>query len=380
MVENGLRIEPVTSRRELKDLIKFPFKLYRDSPYWVPPLISERMEHFSDHNPFFEHAEMQMFRARRDGQTVGTIAAIDDPTHEQVWGENIGFFGVFECIEDYAVAKALLDAASDWLAKRGREAMRGPANLNVNDEYGLLVDGFDGMPVIMMPYNWPYYADLLERYGMAKAKDIYAYKANIAGANPDMAELPERVLRVADLARDRYKVTMRHIDLKQIARETELLRPIYRAAWAKNWGALPVTDAEFDYLVKQLKQVADPELTYLAFIDDKPVGCFVALPDYCQVAKHLNGRLLPFGWAKYLWYKRKITGIRVPIMGVLEEHRLKGIEALFYKEGFGNAVRKGYKWAESSWILEDNYKVRRGIEMMGGHIYRTYRLYQKAVS
>ena len=378
MVE-PVRIEPVSNRRELKDVVMFPFRLYRDDPNWVPPLIGERMRHYDPgHNPFFQHAEMQLFRALRGGETVGTIAAIDDERHRQIWDENVGFFGLFEAVHDRDVAGALFEAASQWLAERGRETIRGPMNLNINDECGLLIEGYDGPPVLMMTYNPPYYRELLECHGFSKAKDIYAFKSIIADFGRDMEHLPKQISRVARIAQERYGVTMRHIDLRRLKEEVALIKPLHRGAWSKNWGAVPMTDAEFDYLADTLKPVVDPELTYLAFIDGKPIGCFLTVPDYCQVAQRLGGRLFPFGWAKYLWYKRKIAGIRVLIMGVLEEHRLKGVESLFYQEGCRIAVRKGYEWAELSWILEDNYKVIRGIEMMGGKRYRTYRFYERA--
>ncbi|MBC7256465.1 MAG: N-acetyltransferase [Chloroflexi bacterium] len=376
MAGSDVQIMPVSNKRELRDFIMFPFRLYRGDPNWVPPLISDRLKHFDPHhNPFFEHATAQYFRAVRDGETVGTIAAIADEMHPRIWGEPVGFFGAFEVIEDYDVAKALFDAARAWLAQKGREIMRGPMDLNINDECGLLIEGFDGPPVIMMTYNKRYYPDFLERYGFTKAKDLYAYKVDVASYGPNLEHIPERVTRVARVAQERYHVTMRPINMKDFDAEVERIKGIYRRAWAKNWGAIPMTDAEFAYLAQNLKTVVDPDLTYLAFIDDQPVGCFLALPDFCQVAKHLNGRLFPIGWIKYLWYRRKITGLRVIIMGVLEEHRLKGIESLFYQEGCRVAARKGYQWAEMSWILEDNYNVIRGIEGMGGVKYRTYRLY-----
>ncbi len=373
----AIHIEPVTTTADRKKVILFPFGLYRDHPYWVPPLIGERMRHYDPHhNPFFEHATMQMFRAVRDGQTVGTIAAIDDPRHREIWHDSVGFFGIFETVEEYEVAAALLTAAREWLAERGISTMRGPMNLNINDEVGLLIDGFDGRPVIMMPYNPPYYQTFLERYGLTKAKDVLAFKIDVARFGPNLENMPTQVKRVARLAQERYGIEMRHVDLKHLEDEVELVKPIYRQAWAKNWGAVPMTDAEFTYLAHSLKPVLDPDLTYLAFYQGEPIGAFLTVPDFNQVAVHLNGRLLPFGWLKFLWHKRRITGLRVLIMGVLEEHRLKGVEALFYQEGCRIAVSKGYEWAEMSWILEDNYKMIRGIEAMGGHAYRTYRVYE----
>jgi GNAT superfamily N-acetyltransferase len=376
MPPTDIRIEPVRTHRELEAFIMFPFGLYGKHPYWVPPLIGERFKHFDpQRNPFYQHAEVQLFRALRDGKTVGVIAAIDDPTHEQVWKEPVGFFGEFEVIEDYAVAAALFDAARQWLAARGRQIMRGPMNLNINEECALLIKGFDGMPVIMMTYNPPYYQTFVERYGFTKAKDLNAYYVDISGYGSNLEGLPAQVTRVARIARERYHVEIKHIEISKLAEVVEELKPIHRAAWNKNWGALPMTDAEYDYLAEQLAQVVDEDLTYIAYIDGKPVGCFLVLPDLNQVAYRLRGRLFPIGWLKFLWYRRKITGFRVLIMGVLEEHRLKGIDSLFYQEGCRVAVRKGYKWAEMSWILEDNYRVSRGIEMMGGKAYRTYRIY-----
>lgn len=371
-----IRVEPVTSRRELRAFIMFPFDLYRADKNWVPPLITDRFSHFDPkHNPFYQHADVQLFRALRDGRTVGTIAAIDDQAHPKVWNENVGFFGEFEVVDDYAVAEKLLTAARQWLAARGRAVMRGPMNLNINDECGLLIEGYDGQPVIMMTYNPPYYRAFLERYGLAKAKDLYAYKVDIAGYGPNLEHLPEQVVRVSNIARERYGVQMRNIRMDRLDEEVELIKPIHRQAWGRNWGAVPMTDEEYTYLVAHLRQVVDPELTYVGFVNGEPVGCFIAVPNYNEVAYHMRGRLFPVGWIKYLWYKRKIKGLRVLIMGVIEEQRLKGVEALFYAEGCRIGVRKGFEWAEMSWILEDNYRVRRGIENMGGEIYRRYRIY-----
>jgi len=372
----AVHIEPVTSKRALKGVVKFPFELYHGDPYWVPPLIGERIKHLDpNHNPFFEHADMQVFAAIRDGELVGTIAAIDDEMHPRIWNEPVGFFGLFEVIEDYDVAQQLFSAARRWLANRGRKIMRGPMNLNINDECGMLIEGFEGRPVIMMPYNKKYYPEFLERHGFRKAKDLYAYRVEVYEFGPKVKGLPERLSRLAQIAQDRYKVQIRPLDLRHISQELDLIKPIHRKAWSQNWGALPMTDAEYDYLAESLRQIVDPDMSYLAFIDGEPVGCFLVLPDYYEVLHHLNGHLFPVGWAKLLWYQRRIKGLRILIMGVLEEHRLKGVEALFYREACRVAYPKGYRWAEMSWILEDNYKVIRGIERMGGVKYRTYRIY-----
>ena len=379
MAAAEVRIEPVKNQQDLKAFIMFPFELYRSDPYWVPPLIGERLKHFDPHhNPFFEHAAVQLFRAVRAGKTVGTIAAIDDQLHPQVWNEPVGFFGEFEVIEDYDVAASLFSTARGWLSARGREIMRGPMNMNINEEVALLIDGFDGPPMIMMTYNPRYYQALIERYGMIKAKDLFAYKVAIGSYGPNLEKIPPQISRVARIAQERYGVKFRKVDIGHLDQEVEMLKPIHRQAWSRNWGAFPMSDAEYGQLVGQLRQVFDPEMSYLAFIDDKPVGVFIVLPDYNQVAAHLGGRLFPLGWLKFLWYRRKIDAVRVLIMGVLEEHRLKGIESLFYQEVCRVAVRKGIVWGEMSWILEDNYRVIRGIEAMGGKVYRRYRLYDVA--
>jgi GNAT superfamily N-acetyltransferase len=376
-----IQIRQATSIADIKKVARFPLSLYRGDPNYVPPLMGDRVKHLQpEHNPYFEHADMQLFLAERGGELVGTIAAIDDRLHRETWNESVGFFGVFETIEDDEVARGLLDAAGAWLAARGLQVMRGPMDLNINDVCGMLIDGFDGAPVIMMAYNKPYYPAMLDRYGFAKAKDIHAFDVKIYEFGPDVEGLPARLSRFAEIAQQRYHVRVRSLDMKHLASEVELLKPIYRKAWEKNWGAVPLTDHEFDYLLGELKSVVDGDLSYLAYIDDKVVGIFLSLPDVNQILPYAKGSLFPFGWAKLLAHQKEIDTLRVMLMGVLEEHRLKGIDALFYKMVSTAAYAKGYRHAEMSWILEDNYRVIRGIEGMGGHIYRTYRIYDKALT
>jgi len=375
-----VQVRPATTRADIKRVATFPLSLYHGDPNYVPPLIGDRIKHLSpQHNPYFEHAEMQMFLAERRGEVVGTIAAIADQLYQQVWDEPVGFFGVFETIEDDAVARALLDAAGGWLAARGLGVMRGPMNLNINDECGMLIEGLEGPPVVMMPYNKPYYPGMLERYGFAKAKDLLAFDVELNELGPNVEGLPARLSHFAEIARQRYHVQVRNIDMRHLKSDLELIKPVYRQAWAKNWGAVPLTDHEFDYLLGQLKPVVDADLSYLAFINQEPVGLFLCLPDVNQILPYAKGQLWPVGWAKLLLHQKEINRLRVLLMGVLEEHRLKGIEALFYKMACDAAYPKGYRHVEMSWILEDNYKVIRGIEGMGGKVYRTYRIYDKAI-
>ena len=355
----------------------FPFWLYRKhlkNEYWVPPLISERQEFFDPQaNPFYEHAEVELFLARRQsGQVVGTIAAVVNDNHNAVHEERTGFFGIFEVVEDYEVAEALLSTARDWVQKRGMDRLRGPMNLDVNAEIGLLVDGFDSPPVVMMTYNPPYYAELIQRFGFEKAMDLYAYTGHLQDI---VVRFPPKVKRVAEIAQKRYGVSVRKMEMRRFDEEVERIKQVYNNAWSKNWGAVPMTDPEIEHLALALKQIADPDLLFFAEIEGKPVGVSVALPDLCQPLLHMNGRLFPFGWVTFLRHRRKINAFRLLIMGVLEEHRLKGIEGLFYLETAKSALANGYEYLEGSWVLETNYEIRRGIEALGTHIYKTYRLY-----
>ncbi len=371
------RIRKVENQQDLMEFIRFPWRVYRDDPYWVPPLISERKAFLDPHkNPFFEHAEVELFLAQKDGETVGTIAAIINDNHNDFHEEKAGFFGLFEVIEDYAVAEGLLVTARDWVKAKGLDVIRGPLNMSINDECGLLIDGFDSSPVVMMTYNPRYYLDFIERFGFVKAKDLYAYLISTDIFNREVSKLPPKFLRVSEAARKRAGVRVRRVNMKDFDAEVEKAKAIYNSAWEKNWGAVPMTDAEFDHLAQGLKKFLDPDLLLVAEVDDRPVGVFVGLPDVNQPLLHVNGRLFPLGWIKYLWYRRKIDTFRAVIMGVIEEYREKGIDALMYVEAAKVAFRKGYRWCEMSWILEDNVMMNRILQRLGGEIYKTYRIYE----
>lgn len=240
MVAESIVIEPVSTRKQLREFVLFPFQVYRGDPNWVPPLISDRMAHFDPrHNPFYQHAAVQLFVARRNGRIVGTIAATDDEAHKATWNESVGFWGALEVLPDYEAAAALFDAARAWLAARGVETMRGPFDLNVNDEIGLLIEGRDSPPVVMMTYCPAYYQEFVERYGMVKAKDILAFKTAIYEFGPDVKGLPERLARFARIASERHRVTMRTIDFSRLDEEIELVKPIHRAAWSRTGARCP---------------------------------------------------------------------------------------------------------------------------------------------
>lgn len=391
----NLRVRQVESKGERNKLVKFPFRLYKGDPHWVPPLIGDRKKFLDpEHNPSFEYLEVAYFVAEAlvkpedqpaDAlpvggmeQIVGTIAAIVNPRHNEIHNDRVGFFGLFECINDYEVAEALLDAAAQWLRQHGLTAMRGPITFTQWDEYGCLVDGFDDSPRILMTYNMPYYPEFFETYGLEGAMDLYAYKWDLVEQFGGQVEnLPPKLLRVVEKLKARSNVTLRRVDMKHFEAEVQKVKAIYDAAWEHNWGAVPITDKEVDHAAAQLKQVIDPDLVLFAEVNDRVVGMALTLPDANLVLKKMGGHLFPFGIFKALWYQRKIEWLRVWALGVVPEYRKRGLDAVLYFETAKTALQKGYRYMEGSWILENNVDIRRVIENMGGRIYKTYRVYEK---
>ncbi|MCL6432253.1 MAG: N-acetyltransferase [Anaerolineae bacterium] len=368
---------PVETLRDRKAFVGFQYELYRHDPNWVPYLRSERME-FTDRQrcPFFEHGDVAFFRAVRRGRTIGTIAAIRNDRHNEFHGERTGFFGLFDVIEEYPVAEALFDAAREWVRTQGMDTLRGPMSYSTNEECGLLIDGFDMPPVVMMTYNPRYYPEFVERYGFRKARDLYAYRVRAAEIGEDGAGWPAKVRRAAEVAQRRYKVHVRKVNMRRLEKEIALAKQVYNDAWSRNWGFVPVTDAEFDHLARALKPFLDPDLVFIAEVDGHPVGVSVTLPDVNQAFIGVrDGRLFPVGWIRYLWGRRRINAARVIIMGVVKEYQLRGIDAIFYLRTLEEAWRKGYEWGEMSWILEDNFPMRQAAEALNGRIYKTYRVY-----
>jgi len=384
MADKSPTIERVETSQDIEDFIRFPFKLYRGDPNWVPFLLSERRKFLDPkHNPFFDHAEVALWLARRNGQVVGTVASHIDHLHNQFHDEKTGMFGFFETVDDYSVAEVLLSTARDWVQERGMASLRGPLSFSQNHECGLLIDGFDGPPVVMMTYNPRYYPGLYERFGLTKAMDLYAYVADLEQFRGDPNNLPGKLRRVTEKAKQRAGITTRPANMQDYDQEIQRAEWVYNQAWEKNWGFVPMTDAEIHKLAIDLKQVIDPNLAVIAEIDSQPVGVAVAIPDVNQVLKRLNGRLFPIGWISALWYARKITGTRLMIMGVVKEQRGRGIESLLIFEALKAAIQQGYRSLEMSWILETNDMMNRIMlnvgQPYGAHIYRTYRIYQMPV-
>ncbi|MFQ6016432.1 MAG: GNAT family N-acetyltransferase [Anaerolineae bacterium] len=383
VLQPDLQLKEVETRHELLEFITFPWRVYQDDPYWVPPLISERKAFLDPQkNPFFVHAEVALFLARRNGETVGTIAAIINDNHNTFHEEKAGFFGLFEVLDDYAVAEQLLARARDWVRGRGMEVIRGPMNMSTNDECGLLIDGFDSSPVVLMTYNPRYYVDFIERFGFVKAMDLYAYTLDTAVYERRADKLPAKLLRVAEMVRKKQKIHIRKVDFSHFDEEVARVKEVYNSAWEKNWGFVPLTDAEIDRLAANLKQFLDQDMVFFAEIEGRPVGFSLPLPDVNQPLRLAYPRPgEPELWTllKLVWHwkiRRRIDTLRIFALGVIEEYRGQGVDALLYVETARKAFEKGYVRAEMSWILENNVMMRRAIERLGGTIYKTYRIYE----
>jgi len=371
MASRDLNVWEVRNEKDLMAFIRFPWKIYQGDRYWVPPLIKDQFLRFSPNHPFLSHSEMILFMADKGGQTVGRIAGIIDHHYIKFHQENVGFFGFFESTPDPDVAEMLLSRVGGWLKEHGMEKMAGPINPSTNDECGLLVEGFDTSPCLMMPYNPHYYPSLLEGFGLKKAMDLYAYWLE------ESFFLDDRLLRITErLIKRNPQLRVRPINLRQFDEELKIVKEIYNDAWSRNWGFVPLTEEEIDDLGKNLKPLVVPDLVLFAYWGDEPIGFSVSLPDYNEVLKHLNGKVGLLGGLKFLYYSRKIKTIRVMLLGVKRAFQKKGVEGLLYLETFKRGIKKGYPQAECSWILENNPLMQHGIEAMGGKRYKTYRIYE----
>jgi GNAT superfamily N-acetyltransferase len=377
----GIRISKVESDSDRLDFIRFPWKVYRGDRYWVPPLISERKQ-FTDpqKSPFFEHAHADFFTARRKGEIIGTIGAFSNQLYNEFQGVNACWFGFFEVLEDPEVAAALLRTAEDWARQQGHDHLLGPAQYSTNDEIGLLVDGFDDVPRILMTYNPRRYQGYLEGDGYQKAMDLWAYSVDVRELVQNM---PEKITRVTEKIRKRWNLTLRPVEMKYFDRDVGHIKRLYNASWERNWGFVPMTDRELDHMAKSLKPLVDPDLAVMVEKDGEVVGFGIALPDLNQPlhdAYPRPGTPEPLTMLKFLWnwkVLKRVDWIRAWALGVLPEYRGQGFDSLMYLELARASVRKGYKWAEMSWILENNTMVNRAIALLGGKVYKTYRVYQK---
>jgi GNAT superfamily N-acetyltransferase len=362
----GIEVSPVEGRGDLARFIELPYQLYQHDPYWVPPLRIQQRDLFNEEkHPFYKHSRVQHFLAKDGDRAIGRVSAIVDRKPSET-----GYFGFFECPDSEPVAKQLFHSALEWLAKNGVRRVLGPMNPSTNYECGLLVEGFDSSPQIMMTYNPPYYARLMEKAGLRKAKDLWAYGGDLRKVNIAKAR------RVAERSKVQRKLSIRQIRMKQFDAEVEILWKLYNSAWSRNWGFEPIRLDEFQFQARDLKAVVDPGLVLVGEVDGAPVGFALALPDINQALKRAGGRLFPLGLLKILYYQRKIRTMRVIALGVVEEHRTAGAAAAFYSAMLDYALGKGYAGCEFSWVLEDNILMNRSIEALGVQRYKTYRIYE----
>ena len=374
-----IKISEVSTRRDRDAFIKFQWRIYANDPVWVPPLIIERKT-FLDRkrHPFYRHGDAALFLARQNDEIVGRIMASDDPNYNSLHQSNVGCFGVFECIDDRNVAAALFEAAANWLRQKGRTEMMGPIDYSTNYVCGLLIDGFQFAPTILTAHNPPYYRELIEGCGFTKAKDWYAWWF------ADPAKAVTHLRRFAERVRRRWPVTIRSANLKNIREETRRLRQIYNQAWEKNWGFVPFTEAEFEFMTREMKPLLVPEFAWIAEMGNEPIGFTLCLPDINVALRHLNGRLtrfgFPIGLIKLLFYKRRIRKGRLIALGVIEKYRRAGVAEMLVLRVMEETMIKRGITGELSMTLEDNFMINRFLEAIGATKYKTYRIFKRILA
>jgi hypothetical protein len=370
----SVSIRPVHGRRDFGRFIDYAYERNASDPHWVPPLrLAERERLTPAKNPFFAHADVELLLAWRGGEVVGRIAAIDDRRHNEVHRDEVAMFGFFEAA-DADAAHALLAAAESAARTRGRAALRGPVNPSLNDSAGLLVEGFDSDPMVMMPHNPREYAGYIESAGYRKVKDLFAWLYDIE------PETPRALERLAVRVRERDHVTVRPLMLSEFAREVERMRAIYCGAWQQNWGFVPPTGEEFRRVAAELKPIFDPRCAVCAEVDGQPVACAIAIPDINQALKGTDGRLSPSTIIRLLRRARYIDQMRLLLLGVLPEYRLRGLYPLLLFELQRQVRGSAYRRAEFSWVLEDNHDINQPAAAAGARCYKRYRIYEKALS
>jgi GNAT superfamily N-acetyltransferase len=374
-----IEISEVSSRRERNAFIKFPWRIYANDPAWVPPLIIERKTFLDPkRHPFYGHGDAALFLARKNGEIVGRIMASDDPNYNSLHQSNVGCFGLFECINNRHVAAALFERAESCLREKGRTEIMGPIDYSTNYVCGLLIEGFQFPPTILTAHNPPYYRDLIESCGFTKAKDWYAWWF------ADPAKAAARLRPLSERFQKRWPVTIRAGNLKNIRQESRRLRQIYNQAWKHNWGFVPFTEAEIEFMTHELKQLVIPEFALIAEVGDEPAGFILCVPDINVALRHTNGRLtafgLPIGLLKLLYYKSRIRTARLIALGVIEKYRRAGIAEMLVLRIVEDAMIKRGFAGELSLTLEDNFMINRFLEAIGAQRYKTYRIYSKSIA
>ena len=361
------------SWRDRRRWLRLPMRLHSDDPHFVPPLIAdEKTRFFGDENPIFDFTDVCYFLAERsDGTPVGRISAHINHNHNDFHDERTGFFGFFETVKDLQVARVLLGGAEDWLKERGMERVRGPFNFSTNEESGLLVDGFNSPPAIMMDYSKPFYDSFIKQCGYEKTKDLLALDYQYPG------EIPDHIHRFADRVEDKLDLRVRTVEMDNLEKDVRTVLDIFAAAWRDNWGFIPMTEAELAHMAEELRPVIEPDLALIAEKDGEQVGFCLALPDYNKLLRKCHGRLIPEGLFYFLFGRCLIRRVRVLLFGVRPNYRRAGVDMMLLYHLFCNGSALGYTSAEMSWILEDNELMLRTIRRFGGREHKRYRIYEK---
>ena len=371
----SLKITEVKSSSELDRFIRLPWKIYKNHPCWVPPLVSERKKFLNPQiNPFFDRAEVKLFLAENEkGITLGRIALVHDHIYQENYSKNTGIMGMFETVDDENVSRLLFDKARSWCEEKGFGKLIGPMNLSINHECGLMVEGFDRTPMLGIPYNPRYYEKHLQGWGFRKSKDLVSFRL-------DLIKIPEYLQNAAHKLEKRGRFKLRALNLSRLDDELKIIWDIYNSAWDMNWGSVPMTSKEFVFAAEEMKSFVNPELCLIAEVKGEPVGFSLALPDINQVLIEMDGKLFPFGWAKFLWKKNKIDSYRVLTLGVKKNFRRLGIDAYMYYEMYRKFIEQNIKWCEMSWMLEDNVDIMEPMFKIGGTIYKRHRIYERTFS
>ncbi|MDZ7272422.1 MAG: N-acetyltransferase [candidate division KSB1 bacterium] len=366
-----MEVRQVSSRAEERAFVSLPYVLYREDPYWVPPLRSEQRRLFRrSTNPMLQHCDYALFLAWEGSHAQGRVAAFIDQHANRYWGSSLGFFGSYECVDDDRVAMALLGAARDWLTARGMTAMRGPISFE-SQNWGFIVEGFDAPPTIMSPYNPPFYNRQMEAFGLRKVKDLEVYRGDAASGYT----LPERFVRHLARIQQRYDVRVRTVNMRELDREVRLIVELANRSLAHNWGYAPVTEAEAADLARSLKLVLDPSVVFIVEAAGQPIGFSIALPDVNELLRGLNGRLLPFGIFKLLLGMKKVNSYRMWALGIVPEFHRRGIDTLLYVKTYEALKPRGAR-LEANYVLEDNFAMKDAIIKLGLQMVRRYRVYE----
>jgi len=378
---SSVEIVPIRDQRGRKRFVRFPWQIYGDDPLWVPSLIRSQLRTLDpQRGSFFRYGDAVLFMARRDGQDVGRIAGWINHRANRFLDERAAGFGFFEAFNDCEVTQALLDAVCDWARGKGMETIRGPFYFSMDDSPGVLIEGFERLPVLLCGHTPCYYADLLERYGLVKYRDAYAHLIDLDAFEGDVANLPPKILRVAEIVRRRTGVRIRPVRMEDWDAEVARVMHLVNEAMGYMRNHVPMDEQEFIRFVDDLRRVIDPDLVFFAEIDGQPVGFAASIPDINRALKDVNGRLLPLGWLRLWRGMRRIDVASLKLLAVLQEYRARGLDSLLYRETARVLMQKGYTWLDMSLTAEHNVMINRIIENLGGQQYKVYRTYHMPLS